>query len=200
MGRLQRVLLWAVVIVCLWPWNPQPPSPARSLSQRLLGPIASLVASAEWVRFDWYVQRGQFARAYAASDRALAMDPSSTQGWTHLASHMAFFRASSEGETQASVRRQWIHAGLSVLKRGEATASAPGDLAYLRGLILAWVADLESLGEPASLSWPGGAEQARLAGADAFHQAGLLGNLEGYLVEGLLRTGKRLEPPVRENQ
>jgi hypothetical protein len=34
-----------------------------------------------------------------------------------------------------------------------------------------------------------------MAAADAFHTAGEAGNLEGYLMEGILRTGKHLEPP-----
>jgi hypothetical protein len=88
---------------------------------------------------------------------------------------------------------------LDILKKGEQQAAVPADLAYLRGLILTWVADLETLGSPAAPGWPGGTDGARLAAADAFHSAGEAGNLEGYLMEGILRTGKHLELPNSDN-
>ena len=201
---------WICVALCCWPWRaaqrvPGPESltgslasPPSSLGRRLLGPVAGLMASAEWVRFDWYVREGRFERAYAAAERALAFDPRATQGWTHLASHLAFGRASMESEPRPQVRLRWIRAGLSALKRGEQQAAVPADLAYLRGLILAWVTDLESLGAPAAPGWPGGKQAARLAAADAFHAAGEAGNLGAYLLEGVLRTGKHLEPPDQD--
>ena len=205
--RVLVILGWAVVALCCWPWHAAGRQPDRGSSamsspahgpnvvQGLLGPVAGLAASAEWVRFDWYVREGRYERAYAAAERALALEPSATQGWTHLASHMVFGRASLESEPQPLSRLRWIRAGLDLLKQGEQQAAVPADLAYLRGLVLAWVADLEALGGPAAPGWPGGTDGARLAAADAFHSAGEAGNLEGYLMEGILRTGKHLEPP-----
>jgi len=163
-----------------------------------LGPVAGLAASAEWVRFDWYVREGRYERAYAVAERALALDPRATQGWTHLASHLVFGRASLESEPDPTVRLRWIQAGLALLVRGEGQAGVPADLAYMRGLILSWVTDLEGLGPPVAPGWPGGKDAARLSSADAFHAAGTAGNLEGFLMEGILRTGNRLPPPGEE--
>jgi hypothetical protein len=211
--RALAILGWTVVALCLWPWQAagrqqdrrssadSNPNHKPNVVQGLLGPVAGLAASAEWVRFDWYVREGRLERAYAAAERALALEPRATQGWIHLASHLAFGRASLESEPQSLPRLRWIRAGLALLEQGEQQAAVPADLAYLRGLILAWVADLEDLGSPAAPGWPGGSDGARLAAADAFHSAGEAGNLEGYLMEGILRTGKHLEPPGddREN-
>jgi hypothetical protein len=205
--RALAILGWSVVALCLWPWQAAGRQPDRNSSagssaghgpnviQGLLGPVAGLAASAEWVRFDWYVREGRLERAYASAERALALEPRATQGWTHLASHLAFGRASLESEPKSLSRLRWIRAGLDLLKQGEQQAAVPADLAYLRGLILTWVADLEELGGQAAPGWPGGTDGARLAAADAFHSAGEAGNLEGYLMEGILRTGKYLEPP-----
>jgi len=205
--RVLAVFGWPIVALCCWPWQAAGRQPSRGTSalaatdhgpnvlQGLMGPVAGLAASAEWVRFDWYIREGRHERAYAAADRALALEPRATQGWTHLASHLAFGRASLESEPKSLSRLRWIRAGLDILKKGEQQAAVPADLAYLRGLILTWVADLETLGSPAAPGWPGGTDGARLAAADAFHSAGEAGNLEGYLMEGILRTGKYLEPP-----
>ena len=194
-GRALWTLGWGGVLLLCWPWQPGTDESQGSLGRRLLGPVASLVSSAEWVRFDWWVREGRYERAYAAAERALALDPAASQGWIHLAHNLAFLRASLENEPDSTRRRRWIEAGLELLERGETQAAEPADLAYYRGLILSWVADLEGLGPPVAPGWPGGVEGALAAGAAAFHVAGQRGNLQGYAAERRLRTRESPPPP-----
>ena len=77
--RALAILGWTIVALCLWPWQAAGRQQARrssadsnanhnpSVVQGLLGPVAGLAASAEWVRFDWYVREGRLERAYAAA-------------------------------------------------------------------------------------------------------------------------------------
>ena len=191
--RSRRIAGWLLVGVLLWPWWPTSLPHKTSLASKLLGPVAPLAAHAEWIRFDWYVREGQFEEAYTSAERALALAPEATRGWMTLARHLIFFRASLENEPDGEQRRRWIESGLELLQRGRDRAVEPEELAYMQGLVYAYIADLESLG--ADLEWPGGADRARELAAGAFHDSGRMGKLDGFLMEGAIRTGPAELPP-----
>ena len=96
---------------------------------RLLGPLASVLASAEWLRFREALHKGDEARAYAIAERALELDPSAVDAWTTLAAHMIFTRGSFEDSPDPIARRRWILAGLDLLVRGRDRCPWPGPLA-----------------------------------------------------------------------
>lgn len=185
MKWLVRLSAASVLSALLWPWGPGRRDP-RPLAPRLLGPVASLVASVQWVRFDVAVQEGHFESAYAIAEGALSIDPRAPQGWMHLASHLAYFRASAENEPQPERRRRWIEAALEVLARGEGQSSEPAELAFMRGLVLYTVAEIEA---EQGLGWPGGRSAARSAAIQAFHAAGDLGHSRGHSLAHILSGG-----------
>lgn len=128
---------------------------AMGPAQRALGPLASVAASVEWVRFRMALQAGDTASAYAIAESALRLDPRGERGWLELAQHLIFERGSFLENESPEGRRRWIQAGLEVLGRGETLCAAPGELSFSAGLIrsgyLAAIPD-EDLG------WPGGPE------------------------------------------
>ena len=145
---------------------------AMGPTQRALGPLASVAASIEWVRFREALLDGDTTRAYAIAEGALALDPSGEGGWLDYAHHLIFVRGSfAENETPAG-RRQWIQAGLDLLERGEAVCRRPGELAFTAGLIrtgyLASIPD-EDLG------WPGGPEALLEQGTQDLQRAAAAG-------------------------
>ncbi len=176
--KAPRCVAWGVVALCLWPWQPRR-SAQGPLLERLVGPVASLVASAEWVRFDVAVREGRYEAAYARAERALDLDPHAPGGWVKLAMHLATFRASLENEPDAGWRRRWIRAGLDLLERGEESASDPAELALTRGLLLTWVATVDT---PSALGWPGGRPAAAREAESAFLRAAELGLTKGALL------------------
>ncbi len=185
MKWLVRPCVALVLGALLWPWGPAPRDP-RALAPRLLGPVASLAASVQWVRFDVTVQEGQFESAYAIAERALTLDPRAPQGWMHLASHLAYFRASAENEPQPERRRQWIAAALELLQRGAGQTSEPAELAFMRGLVLYTVAQIDA---EQGLGWPGGRSAALSAAIQAFQNAGDLGHSRGHSLAHILVGG-----------
>jgi hypothetical protein len=180
-----RIPVALVLGTLLWPWGPEPRD-SRNLTTRLLGPVASLVASVQWVRFDAAVQEGQFESAYAIAERALTLDPRAPQGWMHLASHLSYFRASVENEPNPGRRRQWISAALDLLARGEQQTSEPAELAFMRGLVLYNVSEIDA---KQGLGWPGGSSAALTAAIQAFHGAGDLGHSRGHSLAHILTGG-----------
>jgi len=174
----------------LWPWGGQPQDPRaqapRPLVARLLGPVASLAASVQWVRFDTAVQEGHFESAYAIAERALTLDSRAPQGWMHLASHLAYFRASAENEPDPERRRHWITAALDLLSRSEQQTSEPAELAFMRGLVLYTVSESDT---EQGLGWPGGSSAALAAAIQAFHLAGDLGHTHGHSMAHILTGG-----------
>jgi hypothetical protein len=129
---------------------------AGSLARRVLGPVASLAASAQWVRVETALRAGELERALARAETALALDPGSPAGWAYLGAELAFTRASVTSEPDPLARRRWIEAGLATLERGERAVRAPDELAYVRALVLVHVHYLEDADEV----WPGGADAA----------------------------------------
>jgi len=156
MKRTLRPILWCLAIALLFApaLAPRPEAAPRapSFALRLLGPIASLAASVQWVRVDSAIRSGRTDIALARAGTALEIDPGSTAGWNFLANYMALDLASRAREPDAQRRVAWIKAALAVAERGEQSARAPSELALWRGLILSTVVALDD-----ELPWPGGA-------------------------------------------
>lgn len=157
---------------------------------RLLGPIPSLAAGVQWVRFDLALRDGRPELAYAYAGSALALDPRSPGGWLTLARHLVFERGSPSAEPLPAERRRWIRAGLAQLERGEASARTPALLAFVRGTILAeFVAEIPD----EELGWPGGRRAALEEARGAFERAAALGDPRGGEYAELV--GQELERP-----
>ena len=60
--------------------------------------MTSLAASGLWVRYDLELRAGRPELAYAFAHLALELDPGAAEGWTALAAHLAYDRASREEE------------------------------------------------------------------------------------------------------
>ena len=108
---------------------------AMGPTQRLFGPLSSVAASVEWVRYTLALTEGDEVRAYAHARRALSLDPRSPSGWSALASHYIFLRGSPREATTEVERKRWFDAGFDVLAEGEAQVDRPRDLAFEAGLI-----------------------------------------------------------------
>lgn len=184
-----RALVWIAALALLAPWPlgdaPPPgsdmtsPAPRPGFGTRLLGPIANLAASIEWVRYDIALEDGDYPLAYERAERALAIDPLSPHGWDLLASHLIFTRGGALLEQDPARRVDWIEAGLEVLRRGAEASRAPASLHMVRGQILAFfVAELAA--DPAALPWRGGEGAALAAGIAALEQAAALGHPKAH--------------------
>lgn len=124
---------------------------ATGPTQRLLGPLSSVAASVEWVRYSLALAEGDEQRAFVHARRGLALDPRSASGWSTLASHFIFLRGSpSETPTEAE-RKQWFKAGFDVFDEGMSRAESPRDLAFESGLVAHYFATLP----PGRRPWTG---------------------------------------------
>jgi hypothetical protein len=170
-ARAHRLALGPIVGVTIWLLVPpeRPPGPARatSLGQRLIGPVASLVASAQWVRFDAALLAGEAQRAYAIAQRAIELDPGAWQGWFTLGSHLIYDRGAELREAEPSRQRAWIRAGLDVLEEGARRSREPAELDLVRGGSLTQMVALRA----ERLAWPGGALAAIEEGIEALERA-----------------------------
>lgn len=163
------------------------PGPA-SLVERALGPFAGLAATIEWIRADVALRGGREELYYARAERALALQPSATQGWIALAHHLVFDRASLAREPDPVRRGHWVRAGLALLERGAGSAAEPAELAFDRGLILTFLAALE----PGDRAWPESAAEAWRRATLAFEQARQLGHpLAAEALAGVARGAAR---------
>lgn len=179
-----RVLVAAVAIALLVPWRAAPVDP-RPLGGRLLGPVASLVAGSEWVRFEQAWREGEPGRAAVHAERALELDPRAPEGWIRLGEHFVFERASPVNEPDPAERVRWIRTGLDVWQRGEASTDDPGALLMIRGTTLVGiVAPLAATGE---LPWPGGEQAAREEARAALIEAVAHGTRNAHTILASLR-------------
>lgn len=105
-------------------------APTPSATRRLLGPLARVASSIEWLRFTETLHRGDEERAYAIALRALEMSPESPEGWSYLAYHFVFGRGSDLEGAPAEVRRRWVLAGLDLLREGRARGAPAAELAF----------------------------------------------------------------------
>lgn len=152
----RAVIGWGLVALCAWPWFPPPERPALGEAgplTRWLGPIGSLAASAEWVRWNSAMRHGDTERAYLHAGRALALDPRSPVGWSTLGQHLVFDRSAAALERDPAQRGPWARAGLDVLREGEARSSDPAALALIAGDLAVFLSERAG----GDLPWPGGA-------------------------------------------
>jgi hypothetical protein len=191
LDRVPRWLVWgaALALIATPLWLERRPRERTTLGERLLGPIAGLAASIEWVRADHALRHERWELAYARAEHALALAPRSPEGWKFLARHFAFQRASPEREPDASVRRQWIQAAFDVLERGEQRVRPGGELAFERGRILLDCAEIAALPEvaPAERPWPGRASAIYEQAARAFARSEDAGHAHGREYADLAR-------------
>ena len=138
-----------------------------------LAPVASFAATIQWARSNVAFDEGRLDVGLSLAEHALELDPDASEGWSWLASTLVHRFGAPEFELSTGARRAWVEAGLSVLKRGEALAREPEELAFHAGLIMAFVASLPE----EALEWPGGAHTAWLEAAEHFERAKELGHI-----------------------
>lgn len=193
-----RVLLLAGAVACAWLALRSDETAASgtsarrgSFASRLLGPLAGLSAALELGRFDAALRAGDEARAWTHADRALALAPDRSGGWTYLAHHAVFERASPLRTQDPAERRRWVEVGLALLARGEREARDPGPVAFRAGIVYvslasqedgqralpltraeAWNLAAEAFERAAAAGEPAAAEAARLARVAAVESGG----------------------------
>ena len=163
-----RALGWGACALLLLTCFLRPRESPRpgSFPARVLGPIASLAASWQWVRVRLALQDDRPEVAYSRAELAFELDPGATSAWSYLASHLAHDRASAERERNPARSASWVRAALDLLERGERAAREPAELAVHRGLILAQIGDLGP-----AVRWPGGPTGAWREAQEAFERA-----------------------------
>jgi len=173
--RTLRSAGWVAVVVLaslpLWVQGAESARGQRSLGVRLLGPLATPIASAQWVRVDGAIRAGRTDLALSRAEIAFALDPGATDGWVFLARYLAFDLAAPERESDPARRLAWIRAALALAERGESSARDPGELALWRGLVLMRSARLDP-----QLDWPDGALGMWRDAVAAFDRAATLGS------------------------
>ncbi|MFN0008158.1 MAG: hypothetical protein ACKVXR_09645 [Planctomycetota bacterium] len=189
---MTRRLLWwsawiAVAGLFAWAFVPAQADAARRAAgspvERLLGPVASLAASVQWVRFDAALRRGDTARAYARAEGALRLDPGEPSGWIFLARHLVYERGSLLREPDRDARARWVEAGLDTLRRGEPQARDPGALLFERGVVLAFQASLPD----EDRAFPRGETEAWELASEAFAAAAAAGSPDAARAAELAR-------------
>ena len=172
------------------------------------GPLTGLVASIHWVQFDRQVTKGAWEEAYGQARTALAWDPESPEGWSTLASHLIFLRASELNEPTLEGRAVWMQLGLRVLQSGEERSRAPGVMAFESGLVrIGWILPqsmgLDPLDSPDQdveehppqgpiLPWPGGPQALWRAGVRAFLRAHAFGHPDAeWALQGARDLGEK---------
>lgn len=177
-----------------------PAESGGSLPHRLLGPVSSLAAGWQWVRVRMALDAGRRDLAYSRAELALELDPTATDAWAWLASNMAFDRASPYREPSPELRTRWTELALDFLRRGEASARRPADLALQAGLILVRLGEAEG-----AIPWPGGTAAAWREAQENFVRATELdpGLTEAWVQRAAhrsLRLGDPLLEPARESR
>ncbi|MCZ6597606.1 MAG: hypothetical protein O7B99_08210 [Planctomycetota bacterium] len=187
---MNRALGWTAVLLlgAATIWTTERSEPTREGPvQRLLGPVASLAAKIQWIRFDRARANGRPSLAITLAEVALDLDPGDTRGWNVLASYLALDLASTSREPSSTSRLYWMEAGLGVARRGEEIARNPGDLAFLRGVILVSHAENDP-----ELPRPGGVKGMWEDASSAFLRAAELGypNAEGAVIFALEKAAE----------
>jgi hypothetical protein len=178
-ARIAYVAAW-IAVIALFLWSSRElaerrSGPRGSLAERLLGPIARFAADIQWVRSDSALRHGETALAYARAESALRLAPSDSGGWIFLSHHFLYERASLAREPDATVRQQWIQAGLDLLDRGETLVRDPGEIAFSRGVAFAYFGSLDE----ADRIWPATRREAWERAAEAFERSAKLGHALG---------------------
>ena len=166
-----KVALQILATTCAFAGVALLPAPTAQRSGPL-APIASFVATVHWARADAAFDEGRLDVGLARAERALALDPAPSEGWSWLAGVLVHRFGAPEFEGNPVGRRAWVEAGLAVLARGESESREPEELAFHAGLIMAFVGSLPG----DILEWPGGARSAWLEAASHFERAERLGH------------------------
>ncbi len=178
--------------ITLAAWRTRAPAPARaSLLERLVGPFAALVASAQWVRADLALREGRFGVFCERAETALELAPSDPQAWIYYAHQLLWERTSLEREPARELRESWARAGIELLGRAERECADPAEIwIYEGGVFAAW-SEIPAEMRP----WPGEARELREQSIEAFARARALGNRRAAVLEQALR--ERLESSDR---
>jgi len=145
-----------------------PPSPTG----RLLGPLARVASSIEWLRFAETLHRGDEERAYAIALRALEMSPESAEGWSYLAYHFVFGRGSDLAGETPEARRRWVLAGLDLLREGRLRGAPAAELAFNEASYAITLGILP----PEDAPWPGARAELMPRARGALEEAARLGD------------------------
>ncbi|MBK7644834.1 MAG: hypothetical protein IPJ19_17635 [Planctomycetes bacterium] len=165
-------------------WRAEPRGAARpSVLERLVGPFASLVASAQWVRADLALRAGHFGLYCERADAALELAPADPQAWIGYASRLLFDRASPEREPDRARRESWTRAGIDLLLRAEKESADPGEILVFEGGVFAMWAEIPDEERP----WPESAEALRQHAIQAFARARALGQRQAARLEAAMR-------------
>lgn len=150
--RIPLLLAGAACLASAFAIGPRPGDrAAMGRLQRLAGPLGSVAASAQWMRFTLATRSGDGERALGVGRSALGMDPLAPDGWQLLAHHLVFERGSDAESAGPRGRRAWIEAGLDLLQQGARTSREPGVLFYDLGLVAMYLGTLP----PAERPWEG---------------------------------------------
>lgn len=139
---------------------------AGSLSSRLLGPVSKLAGGWQWVRVRQALDDRRPELAYDRARLALELDPAATSAWAFFAGHLANDRASPFREPDPARRQRWTEAALALLRRGEAQAERPAELAAQAAAVLVRVAEYDG-----AIPWPGGRRGALLGAQEHLERA-----------------------------
>lgn len=144
---------------------------ARPLAERLLGPIAELAATVEWVRVDEAWNHGHGELADERAEFALRLAPGAASGWVNYARHLVYDRASILREPDPAERERWVRAGLAILERGERESREFGRVAFQHAIVYLSMTQLDGADRPLPIT----RRAAWLAAADAFDRAAAAG-------------------------
>lgn len=159
--------LASAIVIGPWPED----RAAMGRLQRLAGPLGSVAASTQWMRFTLATRSGDGERALGIGRSALGMDPLAPDGWQLLAHHLVFERGSDAESAGRRGRRAWIEAGLDLLEQGANASREPGVLLYDLGLVAMYLGTVP----PAERPWEGCQPQLVARAVTAFegaHEAG----------------------------
>lgn len=200
--RLPLVLAGAACLasaIVIGPWPEDRAAMGRL--QRLAGPLGSVAASTQWMRFTLATRSDDGERALGIGRSALGMDPLAPDGWQLLAHHLVFERGSDAESAGTRGRRVWIEAGLDLLEQGAAASREPGVLLYDLGLVAMYLGTLP----PGERPWDGCQAQLVTRAVRAFEGAREAGHrgapraladaLETAAALGIAAEGRGTEEP-----
>jgi hypothetical protein len=158
-----------------------------SLLERLVGPFAALVASAQWVRADLALREGRFGVFCERAETALALAPADPQAWIYYAHQLIWERASLQREPSRAMRESWVRAGIELLGRAERECGDPAEVWFYEGGVLCALSVMPADDRP----WPDEPRVLLEQSLEAFGRARALGHPKAAMMEQALR--ERLE-------
>jgi hypothetical protein len=155
-----------------------------ALLERLIGPFASLAASAQWVRADLALREGRFGVFCERAETALALAPADAQGWIYYAHTLFYDRASPLREPSRELRENWARAGIELLDRAKRECADPAEIWMDEGAVLFNWALIPDEERP----WPGTERELLELSVEAFARARALGQPKAGMFEQALRA------------